>query len=107
MRDKKNNITLPFKKAENVLNSPAQLVRIMDDETREWTGISINKADIVKTEPDLEKEKEEREKEEARYRLENPEIEKELTLEEKQKQDEAWKKLREDVEGMGIIKKIN
>ena len=50
-------ITLPFDKAEEILCSDSQII-IIDNEKGEWSGISINKADITMTERDREAERE-------------------------------------------------
>jgi len=56
MRDKKNNFTLPMWQAEQVLDSPNQLVKI--SENGEWNGLTVNKADVAMTDRDREAEKE-------------------------------------------------
>ena len=53
-----DSITLPIDKAERVLNSPSQIVRITRN--GEWTGETINKAHIVLTKEDTAKELESR-----------------------------------------------
>lgn len=57
MRDKKHNITLPMEKAQRVIQSPNQLVMIMDD-NGQWTGQTVNKSEIISTDHDWDKEKE-------------------------------------------------
>jgi len=52
MRDKKLNVTLPFEQAERVIDSPQQLVKIMENGV--WTGLTINKAEIIGTDRDSE-----------------------------------------------------
>ena len=56
MRDKSNNFTLPFEQAKNVLESKSQLVMIHSK--GQWTGLTVNKADVMMTERDMEAEKE-------------------------------------------------
>ena len=51
---KGENITLPYEKAQQVLSSPQQVVRILD-ENGNWTGTTINKAHIICTKEDLER----------------------------------------------------
>lgn len=55
MRNKKVFV-LPFDQAEQILTSPEQLIRVTEDGV--WNGTTINKADILSTERDYEKEKE-------------------------------------------------
>jgi hypothetical protein len=98
-RDKKT-ITLSFDQAERVINSTQQQVKILNEKSN-WTGILINKAEIVKTEIDWEKMREEK------LRLAQPEEDKVLSEEEQKAEDERWKKLRIDIENLGIIKKLS
>ena len=60
MRNKKHDITLSFVQAERIVDSPNQLVKVLDEKTGQWTGITINKAEIISTDHDFEREKEER-----------------------------------------------
>ena len=55
MRNKELNFTLPMWQAEKVLDSQQQLITI--EENGEWTGITVNKADVMMTMPDREAEK--------------------------------------------------
>lgn len=55
MRDK-SSVTLPFEVAEQILNSGDQLI-MLNDENGKWTGVSINKSEIVHTERDNEEER--------------------------------------------------
>lgn len=55
LRNKKE-FSLPMEQAEQILNSSEQL--IMVSENGKWSGITINKADILSTERDYDKEKE-------------------------------------------------
>jgi len=50
---KGEEITLPYELAQKVLNSPQQIVQVLN-ENGEWTGITINKAYIVYTKEDIE-----------------------------------------------------
>lgn len=54
---KGDEITVSFEKAERLLASPDQLVKITD-ENGEWTGEVLNKAHIVSSKRDFMKEKE-------------------------------------------------
>lgn len=54
IRDR-TQITLPLEQAERVLDSQQQLVKI-NDKDGIWRGDSINKADIVRTEQNKERE---------------------------------------------------
>jgi len=56
-----NDISLPMYKAEEIIADEGQLLAIYNDKGN-WTGKTINKAHIVSTEFDLEKEKAENEK---------------------------------------------
>jgi hypothetical protein len=47
----RTSFTLPRDKAEAIMASPQQLIRVTD-ENGEWTGEVINKAHIVDTKPD-------------------------------------------------------
>lgn len=58
MRNRKHDITLPMDQAERVLDSREQLVKIYDEQNK-WTGITINKAEIISTDHDFDKEKDE------------------------------------------------
>ncbi len=55
MRDKTMSFTVPFEKAEAILDSPQQLIKITNDDGV-WDGDSINKADIIGTYRDREAE---------------------------------------------------
>ena len=55
-------ITLQADKAERLINDPKQLLMIYDD-NGQWTGKTINKAHIVSTDRDIEKERSEVEQE--------------------------------------------
>ena len=55
MRDKTMSFTVPFEKAEAILDSPQQLIKITNEEGV-WDGDSINKADIIGTYRDRETE---------------------------------------------------
>lgn len=54
MRDKENDITLPFEVVEEILTSEDQLVMIKKD--GEWTGDTINKSEIITTYRDYDEE---------------------------------------------------
>ena len=56
MRDKRLDVTLPIEQAERVIDSPAQLVKVLDKDGR-WSGRTINKADVMGTEHDYDEEK--------------------------------------------------
>lgn len=88
MRNKEDNITLPFEQAEKVLNLPQQLVMIMD-EGGNWTGDSINKTQVVTTYRDLERENIENPK----IMIEEPEISP-LSEEQMKKVEEEKEKIR-------------
>ena len=96
-RDKKT-ITLPFDQAERVINSAQQQVKILD-ENANWTGVLINKADIMKTEVDWERTRDDR------IRLGQVHEETVMSPEQQKAYDKRWEKMREDVEGLGILKK--
>lgn len=51
--DKKLNISLPFDKAEAVMNSPETIVRITD-RSGKWTGQTVNKSLLMATDVDWE-----------------------------------------------------
>lgn len=57
MRDK-TTYTLTFEKAQMVLESPQQIVMLKDDESGEWSGEALNKADIMRTDRDFDAERE-------------------------------------------------
>lgn len=57
MRNKKDDFTLPMPKAEQILQSAQQTVMVAD-ESGNWTGLFVNKADIMKTDRDYESERE-------------------------------------------------
>ena len=54
MRDKRE-ITLPFDKAEKLLDSPNQLIKISGDDGI-WFGETLNKSEIISTRRDYQKE---------------------------------------------------
>ena len=54
---KGQSFTLPMDKAEEIMCSENQVIMI-DNSKGEWSGLSINKADITMTERDRDKEKE-------------------------------------------------
>lgn len=56
MRNKEMNMTLSFEQAERVLNSPNQLVMLTGTDGK-WNGDTLNKAEIIGTVRDYEKEK--------------------------------------------------
>jgi hypothetical protein len=56
MRNKKHDITLPFDMAETILDSKDQLIKVIID--GKWTGITINKSEIISTDHDFDKERE-------------------------------------------------
>lgn len=56
MRNKALNVTLPFEQAERVIDSPNQIVKLLDEHGN-WTGDTINKAEIVGTTRDNEEER--------------------------------------------------
>lgn len=55
MRNKKDDFTLPMKKAEQILNAPQQTIMVADEDGS-WSGIYVNKADITKTDRDYDAE---------------------------------------------------
>lgn len=55
MRDKRLDLTLSMAQAERVIDSPNQLVKITDEQGN-WTGVTLNKAEIKGTDHDFEKE---------------------------------------------------
>lgn len=59
---KGSSISLPADKAEKIIEDERQLLAVYDD-AGNWTGKTINKAYVVSTEFDLEKEKMEAERE--------------------------------------------
>lgn len=59
MRKKDHDIVLTFEQAEKLFDSPQQLVKLSDKEGK-WTGVVINKAEIITSNRDYEKEKQER-----------------------------------------------
>jgi hypothetical protein len=71
MRNKKNDITFPIDQAERILTSPQQLVMVYD-EFGVWTGITINKAEIIMTDHDFGKENDESLKEMESHSLPEP-----------------------------------
>lgn len=54
-RNKKQNITLPIEMAEVIIDSKEQLVKLYDKDGN-WTGVTINKAEITGTDHDFEME---------------------------------------------------
>ncbi len=56
MRNKALNVTLPFEQAERVIDSPNQIVKLLDKQGN-WTGDTINKAEIVGTTRDSDEER--------------------------------------------------
>lgn len=56
MRNKENDITLPFEVAEKILESKEQLIMLRDKDGV-WTGKTINTSEIVATKRDFEEEK--------------------------------------------------
>lgn len=54
-RNRKHDITLPFAMAQRVMESKDQLVLIYD-ENGKWTGVTLNKAEIISTDHDFERE---------------------------------------------------
>lgn len=56
MRDRRLDITLPMEQAKRIMESPNQLVMITD-ENGDWTGITINKAEIKGTDHDFDEER--------------------------------------------------
>lgn len=71
--DKKLNISLPFDKAEAVMNSPETIVKIMDKNGR-WTGKTINKSLLMATDEDHEATKASDDEEERIRRSNTPEL---------------------------------
>lgn len=71
MRDKRLDITLPMEQAKRVIESPNQLVMITGEDG-EWTGVTINKAEIKGTDHDFEREREENRQD--FLRIDEPEI---------------------------------
>ncbi len=57
MRNKKLDFTLPKEQAEKVMNSTQQLIMVSDEKTGKWSGITVNKADIMRTDHDWEEER--------------------------------------------------
>lgn len=55
LRNKKE-FTLPMEQAEQIMNSKEQMIMVSENGT--WSGITLNKADILSTERDYEKERE-------------------------------------------------
>lgn len=51
--DKKLNISIPFDKAEAVMNSPETIVRVTD-RSGKWTGQTVNKSLLMGTDVDWE-----------------------------------------------------
>lgn len=80
MRNRELNITLPMEKAEKVLTSSQQLVMITDKDGK-WDGETLNKAEIVGTVRDWDKERREMNSE---NQIEEPKLER-LSFEEIQK----------------------
>jgi len=86
---KGENITLPYEQAQKVLNSPQQIIQVLNEE-REWTGITINKAHIICTTEDFEAEKDE-EIVQEKFRLEKPRIREEMEIERENKNEKRIK----------------
>jgi len=51
MKDKRLDIVLPIDQAQRIIDSPSQLIKILDGKG-EWTGVTINKAEIKGTDRD-------------------------------------------------------
>lgn len=64
MRNKELSFTLPEDKAKKLLESQQQLIMI-NDEKGEWTGRTVNKADIMMTRVDVEETRRRSEKEKS------------------------------------------
>jgi hypothetical protein len=99
MRRKENDITLSFEQAERLFDSPHQLVKLTDEKGN-WTGIVINKADIVTSDRDYEKEKE---MNYNRNQLPEPE----LSEEERLKLKEYRNKISENFEFKSYNKEVS
>lgn len=79
--------------AEAILDSEGQLLKIPDDDG-EWSGKTINKAHIVSTDYDFDKERSEAEKE----RMKTPKLEApKMSEEQRKKQIESLNKIRRDL----------
>lgn len=55
MRDKRLDVTLPMEQAQQIMMSPQQMVMVTDSNGN-WTGLTINKAEIKGTDHDWDKE---------------------------------------------------
>lgn len=71
MRNRKHDITLPFEQAERVMDSQTQLVKIFGPDGK-WTGVTINKAEIISTDHDFDREKRDAWKENENRALPEP-----------------------------------
>lgn len=94
-------ITIPEEIAEAILDADGQLLKIPDDDGS-WSGKTINKAHIVSTDYDLEKERSEAEK--LRYntpKLEPPK----MTEDQRKQQVETLNKIRRELINKRVIKK--
>lgn len=58
MRNKEMDFVLPMEQAERLIDSPTQLVKI-NGEDGTWSGMTVNKADIVMTVRDFDEERHE------------------------------------------------
>lgn len=67
----KTEITLPFEKAQKIIDSEGQIFKITDDKGN-WTGKIINKSEIIETEVNSLKERDEMDLEMQRNALEAP-----------------------------------
>ena len=56
MRNRKHDVTLPFALAEQIMQSKDQLVMVYDENSK-WTGLTINKAEIISTDHDFDEER--------------------------------------------------
>lgn len=56
MRDKRLDITLPYDQAEKVIDSPQQLIKVTGNDGK-WTGVTINKAEIIGTDHNFDDER--------------------------------------------------
>lgn len=97
MRDKRLDISLSMAQAERVIDSPNQLVKITDDNGN-WTGVTLNKAEIRGTDHDFDKEIDYQR--ENTLRLERAE----MTEEEILAADTAREKLNQFIKQGGIKK---
>lgn len=87
--------------AEAILDSEGQLLKIPDDDGR-WSGKTINKAHIVSTDYDFDKERSEAEKE----RMNTPKLEApKMTEAQRKKQVDTINKMRKELIRKKVLRK--